>query len=63
MSFDINKNSIKKAKEKIERVNHLKLCLKTKTCPTCAEDLDVIIDSNGNKEYRCTDILCGFVYP
>ena len=59
--MEISMKALKKAKAKLKKSYLLKLCLKTQTCPLCAEDLIVTIDDNRNLSYTCT--YCFFTWP
>ena len=61
MNFVVSKNAVEKAKTKIKQAEGLQLCLRTYTCPICAEDLDLTINDDRNRSYICTN--CSFIWP
>lgn len=59
--MEVSEKAFQKARAKLKRSYLLKLCLKTKTCPLCAENLTITIDGNRNLNYTC--MSCSFVWP
>lgn len=61
-TLDISLKAIEKAKEKIEHLKNLNICLQAKVCPRCAGDLRVEITSDRNREYYCKAKNCSFTW-
>lgn len=63
----VNPKSVQIASKKIEEAASLKkalqLCLDGYVCPICTENLEVIIDENGDSTYHCTSKICRFTWP
>jgi hypothetical protein len=61
-TLDISLKAIEKAKEKIEHLKNLNICLQAKVCPICAGDLCVKTSSHGGCEYYCEAKNCSFTW-